>query len=101
MWLYGIFDWFARNPLAQWIAGISAALAAFWGWMTLRDRRRDRNKEREIELEAQQKSRQILTDAKDKTDETIRKSDEARADIPRGTASGELPKHVQDIRFDD
>lgn len=101
MWLFPIFRWFQANPLAQWIAGIGAALAAFWGWMTLRDRRRDRNKEREIELEAQDKSRQVIAKAEEKTDETIRKSDEARADIPRGTASGELPKPVQDILFDD
>jgi hypothetical protein len=101
MWLYPIFRWFQANPLAQWIAGISAALAAFWGWMTLRDRRRDREKEREIELEAQDKSRQVIAKAEEKTDETIRKSDEARADIPRGAPSGELPKPVQDILFDD
>ena len=101
MWLYGIFDWFADRPAARWAAGIGAAFAAFWAWITLRDRRRDREKEREIELEAQEKSRQILTKAEEKTDAVIKQAEEARADIPRGTPSGELPKHVQDILFDD
>lgn len=101
MWLYGVFDWFSRNPAAQWAAGIGAALAAFWGWITLRDRRRDREKEREIELEAERKSRQVIEKAEERTNEVIQEAEEARADIPRGTRSDELPKPIQDILFDD
>ena len=39
MWLYPLFQWFQSNPVARRVAGIGAALAAFWAFMTLRDRR--------------------------------------------------------------
>jgi len=70
MWLYGVFDWFSRNPAAQWAAGIGAALAAFWGWMTLRDRR--------IQKEARKEGRQqVIEEVKEQTDERVEDAREA------------------------
>ena len=70
MWLYGVFDWFSRNPAAQWAAGIGAALAAFWGWMTLRDRR--------IKKEARKEGRQqVIEEVKEQTDERVEDAREA------------------------
>lgn len=39
MWLYPVFQWFSNNPTARLIAAITGGLAAFWAFMTLRDRR--------------------------------------------------------------
>lgn len=99
--LWPVFDFFANNKTARWIAAGIAALFAFLSWQRLRDMRIRKEAVQKIDAKAEETSREIIQDAKDKTDETIRKSDEARASIPRGTASGELPKHVQGILFDD
>ena len=48
----GAWLWFKSNPLAQGIAAALGAVAVFWSWMTLRDRRLRREIEQEIELKA-------------------------------------------------
>ena len=98
---YPFYVWLKANPLAQWLLGIAAAYATFrlWLWRKIVSVRRE--EQQNIEIKAQEASRKVIEKAKEKTHETIRKSDEARADIPRGTPSGKLPERVQNVLFDD
>lgn len=98
---YGLWVFLKNNPAARMALAIGAGIAAFLVWLGLRDRRRDKITEMKIEIKAQEASRKVIDKAKEKTHETVREAEQARADIPRGTPSGELPKHVQDILFDD
>jgi hypothetical protein len=60
MWLFPLFRWFqALPPAAHWAAGIGTGLAAFWGWMTLRDRRRDKETTRKIEAKVEKENRRV------------------------------------------
>lgn len=36
---FGLWMWFRNSPMAQGAAALGAVLAAFWAFMTLRDRR--------------------------------------------------------------
>jgi hypothetical protein len=98
---YSAWLWFKNSPMAQGAALVGVGLAIFWAWMTIRDRRRRAEMIREIEIKAERTSRKVTEKAKETANETIRQADEARASIPAGTPAGELPKHVQDILFDD
>lgn len=48
---YGLWLWFRNSPMAQGAALLGAALAAFWAFMTLRDRRRDKRAKAEGQRE--------------------------------------------------
>jgi hypothetical protein len=98
---YGVWLWFKANPAAQWVASIVAAYLTFRLWLSAKIVSVRREEQQTIEIKAQEASRKVIDKAKDKTNETIRKADDARADIPRGTPSGELPKRVQNVLFDD
>ena len=98
---YGLWVFLKNNPVVLYIGAAFAFLATFLSWQRLRDMRIRRTVAEKIEIEAQDKSRQVIAKAEEKTHDVIEKADEARADIPRGAPSGELPKHVQDILFDD
>lgn len=87
------------NPVARWIVLIFTGLVLHRIWLAFRDRRRDKAKEQEIELKAEKTARKVVSKAKEKADETVKKAEEARADIPRGAASGELPERVQNVLF--
>ena len=67
MFLWKIFDWFAANPAAQWAAGIGAGLVTFWGWISLRDRRRDK-----------ETKRKVLDKIEEKTDEAVQRVEDER-----------------------
>lgn len=98
---YGLYTFLKANPVVAWVAGAFAAVATFLSWQRLRDGRIRRQHERKLDEQAQKTSRKVIDKAKEKTHETIRKADEARADIPRGAPSGELPDDIQSVIFDD
>jgi hypothetical protein len=87
--------------MAQGAALVGVALAILWTWLTTRDRRRRAEMIREIEIKAERTSRKVIDKAKETAHETIRKADEARASIPAGTPSGELPDATQSVLFND
>lgn len=71
MWMYGIFNWFAANPVARWVAGIAAGLAAFWAFMTLRDRR--------IRKEAKEEGKQeVIQEITEQTNEAVERVEDER-----------------------
>lgn len=74
MWLFPVFRWFQANPLAQWIAGIGAALAAFWAWISLRDRRIRREARKEAK-------REVVEEIQEQTDETLQRIEDDRAAV--------------------
>lgn len=98
---YKLWLWFQSNPIAQGIALAVAVFAGFRMWLGLRDRRVMREIEDKIEKKAEASARSVSRKTKEKTDEVIRESEAARAGIPRGTPSGELPDDIQSILFDD
>jgi len=74
VWLYPIFTWLQSNPAARWAAGIGGALALFWGWMTLRDRR--------IRSQAKQEARrEVIEQIQEKTDEAVKRVEDDRARV--------------------
>lgn len=74
MWLYPLFQWFQSNPVARWVAGIGAGLAAFWAFMTLRDRRIRRQAKAEGK-------REVIEQIQEKTDEAIQRVEDDRARV--------------------
>jgi flagellar biosynthesis/type III secretory pathway M-ring protein FliF/YscJ len=69
MWLYGVFNWFAANPVARWVAGIGAGLAALWAFMTLRDRRIRKDAKEEGKREVIERIETKEAELKDKANE--------------------------------
>lgn len=89
------------NPVARWIVLIITGLFIHRLWLWRRDSRKEKEIKQDIEIKAQETAREVITKAEEKTHDVIAKADEARASIPRGTPSGELPDRTQSILFDD
>lgn len=98
---YSLWLWFKDNKVAQWAVGIFAGLVAFLSWQRLRDIRIRREERKRIEERAEQTARRVTIKAKEKTDETIRKADDARARVPDGPTSDSLPDDIRNVLFDD
>ena len=99
--LWKLFDYVASNKWAQWTLAILSGLFVYKMYERARDMRIRRQVTEKIEAKAEETSREIIQDAKDKTDETAEKVADTRAAIPRGSPSGELPKSTQSTLFDD
>jgi hypothetical protein len=98
---YGLYVFLKNNPVVAYVAAGFAALGTFLSWQRLRDMRIRREARKKIEAEAEKTADKVIQKAEEKTHDVIAKADEARASIPRGTPSGELPKSTQSILFDD
>lgn len=98
---YGLWVWFKDNPAAQWVVGIGAGLAVFLSWQRLRDIRIRKEERQKIAAKAEEMVRRVTAKAKEKTDETIRKADDARARVPDGPTSDSLPDDIRSVLFDD
>jgi hypothetical protein len=98
---YSAWLFFKNNPAAQWVAGVTAGLIAFLSWQRLRDGRIRREERQRIEVKAEAMARRVTDKAKEKTDDTIRKADDARARVPDGPTSDSLPDDIKGILFGD
>jgi hypothetical protein len=98
---FAFYTWLKANPAVMWIAGIGTALAGFLSWQRLRDIRIRREERKRIDAKAKQTAGRVIDKAKDRSDETIRKADDARARVPDGPYSHELPDDIQRILFGD
>ena len=98
---YGLWVWLKDNPAAQWVVGIGAGLAVFLSWQRLRDIRIRKEERQKIAAKAEEMVRRVTDKAKEKTDETIRKADDARARVPDGPTSDSLPDDIKGILFGD
>jgi hypothetical protein len=98
---YSLWLWFKDNKAAQWAAGIFAGLVAFLSWQRLRDIRIRKEERQRIEVKAEKTARRVTDKAKEKTDETIRKADDARARVPDGPTADSLPDDLRDVLFGD
>lgn len=81
MWLWGIFDWFAKNKTAQAIAAGIVVLLVFFGLM----------KRAEAKGEAKQKTKDAITTIK--TVQKIEKASEHDAQV--AIKAGESVPHVE------
>jgi len=98
---YGLYMWLKANPAVMWIAGIGTALAGFLSWQRLRDMRIRREERKRIDAKAEKTAGRVIQQARTKSDETIRKADDARARVPDGPTSDQLPDGTQRILFGD
>lgn len=98
---FAFWTWMKNNPAAQWVVGIGAGLAVFLSWQRLRDIRIRREERQKIAAKAEEMVRRVTDKAKEKTDETIRKADDARARVPDGPTSDSLPDDLRSVLFDD
>jgi hypothetical protein len=98
---FAFWTWLKNNPAAQWAIGIGAGLAAFLSWQRLRDIRIRKEERQKIAAKAEEMVRKVTIKAKEKTDETIRKADDARARVPDGPTADSLPNDIRSVLFDD
>lgn len=98
---FAFWTWMKNNPAAQWVVGIGAGLAVFLSWQRLRDIRIRKEERQKIAAKAEEMVRRVTDKAKEKTDETIRKADDARARVPDGPTSDSLPDDLRSVLFDD
>ena len=98
---FAFWTWMKNNPAAQWVVGIGAGLAVFLSWQRLRDIRIRKEERQKIAAKAEEMVRRVIETAKEKTDDTIRKADDARARVPDGPTSDSLPDDIKGILFGD
>jgi hypothetical protein len=98
---FAFYTFLKNNPVVLYIGAAFAAIATFLSWQRLRDMRIRREARKKIEAEAEKTADKVIQKAEEKTHDVIAKADEARASIPRGTPSGELPKSTQSVLFGD
>ena len=98
---FAFWTWMKNNPAAQWVVGIGAGLAVFLSWQRLRDIRIRKEERQKIAAKAEEMVRRVTDKAKEKTDDTIRKADDARARVPDGPTSDSLPDDIRSVLFDD
>jgi len=96
---YAIWVWLKNNPLARWALAIGAGLAAFRIWLGLRDKRIIEQDRVESTLRAERTAREVIDNARTKTDETIQSAQAARDAIPDGPTADSLPDAVSAILF--
>ena len=72
MFLWKVFDWFAKNPWAQWVAGLGALYITFRIWLSgkVRGERREARKEGRED---------VIDEIREQTDETIQRVEDERA----------------------
>lgn len=100
-WGYPVWLFLKNNPLARWVLGIGAAFTAFQVWLGLRDQRIRKEVRVSEELRALDTARDVLTEAREKTDETIKQANAARDAIPDGPTADSLPDSVRGVLFRD
>lgn len=71
---YGLWLWFKSSPMAQGAAALGAVLAAFWAFMTLRDRRIRRQAKAEAK-------REVIEQIEEQTDEAVQRVEDERARV--------------------
>lgn len=98
-WGYPVWLFLKNNPLARWVLGIGAAFTAFQVWLGLRDQRIRKEIRVNEELRAMDTARDVINEAREKTDETIKAANDARDAIPDGPTSDSLPDPVRGILF--
>ena len=96
---YAIWVWLKNNPLARWALAIGAGLAAFRIWLGLRDKRIIEQDRVESTLRAERTAREVIDNARIKTDETIQSAQAARDAIPDGPTADSLPDAVSAVLF--
>lgn len=98
-WGYPVWLWLKNNPAAQWALGIGAGLIAFRAWLSGRDQRIRKELKVSEELRALDTARDVINEAREKTDETIKQADDARDSIPDGPNADSLPDSVRGVLF--
>jgi len=98
---YPFYLWLKNNPAAQWALGIGAAIMGFFLWLALHDRRVRKGATAKAEKKAENKSREVIADTKERTNELVEQATKARSAVPDGALADELPESVQSILFDD
>lgn len=96
---YSLWLWLKNNPLARWALAIGAGFAAFRIWLGLRDKRIIEQDRVESTLRAERTAREVIDNARIKTDEIIQAANNARDSIPDGPTSDSLPDPVSAILF--
>ena len=96
---YSIWLFLKNNPLARWLLAIGTGLAAFRIWLGLRDKRIIEQDRVESTLQAERTARQVIDEARIKTDDTIKAAEAARDAIPDGPTADSLPDAVSTILF--
>ena len=82
MWLYPVFEWFANDPVGRTVAWVTGGLAAFWAFITLRDRRIRKEEKVRSELEARKAKDQAIEKLEEQSNERLEKAERARASVP-------------------
>ena len=98
---FGLWLWLKNNPAAQWALGIGAGLIAFRAWLFGRDQRIRKEIRVNEELRALDTARDVINEAREKTDETIKAANDARDAIPDGPTADSLPDPVRRVLFSD
>ena len=96
---YPIWLFLKNNPVARWALAIGASLAAFRIWLGLRDKRIIQQDRVESTLQAERTAREVIDNARTKTDETIQSAQAARDAIPDGPTADSLPDTVSAVLF--